>query len=131
MESPKGIKEDEEDKIKELLLFRKIIKVDEDCLYLDNGVTLHIVANEGCGCGAGMYSIVDLNTCDNVITNVELTVEEIGTELDEGSGYSYKIFVYAEDNKIKVLQVDGEDGNGYYGVGYEIFVIPNNLESEE
>ena len=35
---------------------------------------------------------------------------------------SYKIFVYAEDKKIKAVQVDGDDGNGYYGTGYSIMV---------
>ena len=36
--------------------------------------------------------------------------------------YSYKIFVYAENKKIKIVQVDGDDGNGYYGTGYSIAV---------
>ena len=40
--------------------------------------------------------------------------------------YSYSIFVLAEDNRIKVLQVDGDDGNGYYGTGYRILVRQKN-----
>ena len=123
------INQDEQDRVKELLLYKKIIKVDEDCLYLSNGVTLQIVANEGCSCGAGYYSITELNTCDNVITDVELVADYVSSS-EEGDNYSYKIFVYAEDNRIKVLQVDGSDGNGYYGTGYLIYVIPNNLDKE-
>ena len=36
--------------------------------------------------------------------------------------HCYKIFVYAENKKIKLLQCDGDDGNGYYGTGYHIEV---------
>lgn len=35
---------------------------------------------------------------------------------------SYKIFVLAADKRIKLLQVDGDDGNGWYGTGYSIIV---------
>ena len=42
--------------------------------------------------------------------------------VDEYDGTSYKIFVYAENQKLKLLQVDGDDGNGYYGTGYSIIV---------
>ena len=115
----------EEQKIKELLLYRKVVSAVDDVLTLDNGTRLEIVANEGCGgCGAGWYSVTDLNTCDNVITNVEFDE----SWLEGSDDYSYKIFVYAENQKIKLLQVDGDDGNGYYGTGYTIVV--KRLESE-
>jgi hypothetical protein len=108
----------EENKIKELLLYRKIIKVSDEKLLLDNGVELEIIANEGCGgCSSGWYSVTELNGCDNAITNVEFEEENI-----EDDERSYKIFVYAENKKIKMLQVDGDDGNGYYGTGYSIIV---------
>jgi hypothetical protein len=112
----------EEEKIKELLMFRKIIKVENDTLFLDNGTKLEIIPNEGCvGCSAGWYSVAELNECDNAITNVEFICEDI----DDPNSYdetSYKIFVYAENKKIKAVQVDGGDGNGYYGTGYSIMV---------
>jgi hypothetical protein len=108
----------EENKIKELLLYRKIIKVSDEKLLLDNGVELEIIANEGCGgCSSGWYSVTELNGCDNAITNVEFEEENI-----EDDERSYKIFVYAENEKIKMLQVDGDDGNGCYGTGYSIIV---------
>lgn len=109
----------DEEKIKELLMYRKILKVENDTLYLDNGIELQILPNEGCGgCANGWYDITELNGCDNAITNVEFLQ---GEPIDDDS-YSYKIFVYAEDRKIKILQVDGYDGNGYYGTGYSIRV---------
>lgn len=112
----------EESKIKDLLMYRKIVKVENDTLYLDNGVELEVIANKGCGgCSAGWYEVTELNGCENAITNVEFAWDDI----DDPNSYddtSYKIFVYAEDKKIKILQVDGSDGNGYYGTGYSIIV---------
>lgn len=112
---------DEEKKIEELLLYRKIIKAKNNTLYLDNGVELQVEANEGCGgCSAGWYEIVELNNCENAITNVEFVVDnDTKYDYDETS---YKIFVLAADKRIKILQVDGDDGNGYYGTGYSIIV---------
>ena len=119
----------DEDRIKELLMYRKIVKVDKDTLYLDNGVQLTILPNEGCGgCCSGWYDITELNECDNAITNVEFECKRrgVGRWSEE---YSYKIFVYAENKKIKIVQVDGDDGNGYYGTGYEIRVkMPQDSE---
>ena len=122
---------EEEEKIKELLMYRKIVKVDEDTLYLDNGVELQVLPNEGCGgCSNGWYGIEELNGCDNAITDVEFECDRINPDDNWSEEYSYKIFVFAEDTKIKIVQVDGDDGNGYYGTGYSIRVkLPN--ESEE
>lgn len=111
----------EEDKIRELLMYRKIVKVENNTLFLDNGTELEILANVGCGgCSAGWYEVTELNGCDNVITSVEFACDCTDDKWSED--YSYKIFVYAEDQKIKILQVDGSDGNGYYGTGYSIDV---------
>lgn len=109
----------QEDEIKELLLYRKVVRVEGYTMWLDNGVELEIEPNEGCGgCNSGWYELVELNTVDNAITNVEFICED-GDDLYDTS---YKIFVYAEDNRFKLLQVDGTDGNGYYGTGYYITV---------
>ncbi len=117
-----------EEEIKKLLLGRTIEKVDDNTLKLDNGLVLEIQPNQGCCCGAGDYNITELNECLNVITNVELV--DVVNESDGWSvAHSYKIFVYAENTKIKLLQVDGDDGNGYYGTGYEIVI--KHIEVEE
>ena len=111
----------DEKEIKELLLYHKITKVNENTLELDSGTILEIEANEGCGgCYSGWYSIAELNDCDNAITNVEFVCDN--NCKNDGDETSYKIFVYAEDKHIKLLQVDGDDGNGYYGTGYTIYV---------
>ena len=113
--------------IKDLLLYHKVTKVSEDKLVLDNGTELTIEANEGCGgCSNGWYGITELNDCNNVITNVELVCDNDCKDSEDKT--SYKIFVYAEDKHIKLLQVDGNDGNGYYGKGYTIYVKYNKTK---
>lgn len=110
----------DEEEIRELLVGRKV-KVDGDNLILDNGIVLEVIANEGCGgCSSGWYSITKLNEVDNAITNVEFDCD--GDVANEDDDTSYKIFVFCEDTRIKLLQVDGSDGNGYYGTGYTIIV---------
>jgi hypothetical protein len=118
-----------ENEIKELLLYHKVTKVSEDTLVLDNGTELTIEANVGCGgCSSGWYEITELNDCDNVITNVELICGDANPDDSYSEEKSYKIFVYAEDKHIKLLQVDGSDGNGYYGTGYTIYVKYNKTK---
>lgn len=106
--------------IESQLLYHKVVSIETKNnqaaeLTLDNGVVLEAYGNQGCGgCENGWYYLTELNTCDNVITRVELveTVNEIGDDV-------FSIFVYAEDNRINLLSYEGGD-NGYYGVGYEI-----------
>ena len=112
----------DEEKIKELLIGRKV-KVDGNNLILDNGIILEIEANRGCG---GWYSITKLNEVDNAIINVEFVCDGDVEGIDDDT--SYKIFVFCEDTRIKLLQVDGSDGNGYYGTGYTIKVKKTMLK---
>lgn len=110
----------DEKEITKLLIGRKV-KVDGDNLILDNGIILEVVANEGCGgCSNGWYSITKLNEVDNAITNVEFVCDGDVEDKENYDDTSYKIFVFCEDTRIKLLQVDGSDGNGYYGTGYTI-----------
>ena len=113
-----------EEQMKQLLLYRKIVKVEEiddqtALITLDNGTKINTVGNEGCGgCGNGWYYLKELNECDNVITNVECVIEQSERYYEDEI---YKIFVYAEDNKINLLSYEGGD-NGYYGTGYDVYV---------
>ena len=106
---------------KELLIGHSVKKVNNSTLELDNGIILEFEGNEGCVCGAGEYCITELNGCNNIITNVEFVDELVDGDY-WGDEHSYKIFVFSEDKKIKLMQCDGDDGNGYYGTGYHIQV---------
>ncbi len=84
-------------------------------LTLDDGTTLTITPNDGgCICGAGDYWLTELNTCTNAIMAVEFD--------DSPGGGAYRIFVLAENERIKLMEIQGSDGNGYYGTGYWIEV---------
>lgn len=116
------IREHDEDAIRNLLMGRKVTKVSEDSLILDDGRVLVIEGNEGCGgCSSGWYELTELNECpDNAIMNVEFEWDEDDDKWEPNQ--SYRVFVLAADRRIKVWQVDGNDGNGYYGTGYWIKV---------
>lgn len=93
-------------------------------LVLDNGVHAYIKGNEGCGgCASGNYDLQHLVTVDNVITSVRLATETSCYDEYSDEYVSYRIFVYAGAEEINLMQVDGTDGNGYYGTGYSITVV--------
>ncbi len=106
------------DAIAELLLGRKVEKVDDRTLLLDNGAKLTLRGNDGgCSCGAGDYQLTELNGIDNVITNVEFLDDP---DTDDTDGEGYRIFVFAGNEKINLATFEGTDGNGYYGTGYSV-----------
>ena len=114
----------DEQEIKELLLYRKVSKINDDTLLLDNGVQLQILPNAGCcGCGSGYCYLDELNEVDNAITNVIFTFEGIGKD-NHTNGKLFKIFVLAESKKILLANINGQYGNGNYALGYSILVIP-------
>lgn len=107
--------------VEALLLGRKVTKVSDDTLVLDDGTSLKFEGNDGgCVCSAGDYDLTELNGVDNVITNVEF-VDDPDSE-DRPSNGVYKIFVFADNKKINLAIFEGSDGNGYYGTGYSIQV---------
>ncbi len=118
----KVLDQDNKKDIKALLLGHKITKVAEDQILLDDGTLVKIVPNEGgCSCASGDYSLTDLNEVDNIITAVDVVEEAIPD--DEWDGLTgYRVYVIAEDKKIRLFSVEGTDGSGYYGTGYELFI---------
>ena len=109
--------------IRALLLGRRVTKVSEDHIRLDDGALVRIYANRGCGgCPSGRYHLCDLNDVDNVITAVDFVQET--TENEWGvREKTYRVFVVAEDKRVNLFAVEGSDGSGYYGSGYELLVV--------
>lgn len=93
-------------------------------LTLDDGTVLWVAPNEGCGgCTSGRYGLTSLGAVDNVITAVRVAQTEHPDDPEDDGKHSYRIYVVADAEAINVLQVDGDDGNGYYGTGYELIVV--------
>lgn len=121
-----ALDQNDQDEIRELLIGRRVTKVNEDHLLLDDGTLLKFLGHEGgCSCGAGDYDLTVLNGVDNVITDVKFDYRPDG----DFTGYPppadigyYRIFVFADNEQINLMQVDGSDGNGYYGTGFGILV---------
>ncbi len=122
-------------KIEALFMGRKVTKVDGEHLLLDDGTVIKAIGGAGgCVCGAGDYDLSVLNGVDNIITRVEFDYRPAGDgeypKFDAGdpdapgdswTGY-YRIFVFADNEQVNLMQFDGSDGNGYYGTGFEILV---------
>lgn len=117
MSGPSRIHSDQQTTIRELLLGRTVVKVDDSTLTLDDGRTLWISGNEGCGgCEMGWYEISELNDCPvNAIMAVEFE------EAVDGGDDLVQLFVLAQDERIKLVEARGQD-NGFYGTGYWIEV---------
>ena len=108
----------QEEAIKNLFVGRMVTKAENNELTLSDGTVLQIVPNDGgCVCGAGDYWLENINKFENVITNVE--VKENTTEDDFTV---YQLFVYSGGVSTSVADIKGDDGNGYYGTGFDIHV---------
>ena len=128
MKVEKTLREYDEEAIEKLLLYKSVTKASEDTLVLSDGTELTIVPNDGgCSCGAGDYYIKELNGCENMITSVLFDKKEENDSFYYGNR-TYQIFVYAENKKINLLSVEGDDGSGYYGTGYRIDVCFPQLD---
>jgi hypothetical protein len=132
------LNQNETDAISALLTGRRIVAAEQGCferpgegwgdaptgkLTLDDGTVVLVTPNRGhCACSAGDYSLTSLAAVDNVITSVRLATEKTGEDWSDAR--SYRIYVVADAVEINTVQIDGDDGNGYYGTGYELIVVP-------
>lgn len=113
----------EDEALNELFVGRSVTKVNEDHLLLDDGTMLRLVANEGCGgCASGYYELAGLNGVDNVITSVRVEEDTFDNDAGYYSDSTYRLFVFADNEKVNLATFTGTDGNGYYGTGFWILV---------
>lgn len=135
------LNEDDRDKITALLMGRRVEKVDGDHIRLDDGTVIKAIGHYGgCSCSAGCYDLTVLNGVDNVITRVDYDYQPAcdgdypkrgahpDDPTDEWTGW-YRIFVFADNQQINLMQFEGSDGNGYYGTGFEIVVRPAEVSA--
>lgn len=95
---------------------------DVGTLVLSDGTVLRVGGNVGgCSCGAGDYDLTELNTVDNIITNVQV-IEPAECDYGMRSG-AYRVFVFADNAPINLATFEGDDGSGYYGTGFWVEVL--------
>lgn len=120
-DKPEYVEHSQTERISALLLGRKVTKVNDHIVQLDNGMVLEFPNTDGgCACSAGCYDVTALNSVDNVITNVEFDYSP-GVDYGDGEGH-YKIFVFCGDDRINLVTYEGDDGSGYYGTGFTLYV---------
>lgn len=122
--------------LEELLIGRKIVEVDDDdeALILDNGVRLYPVGNEGCGgCLAGNWWISHLAPYNHAITGVKIAEEDLTQDYNAIGDYIVRVFVWAESSvkAAEIITAKGYEDNGFYGQGYEIYVLNPNKEDNQ
>ena len=106
------------EELKELLLYKRIVRWDTDYLLLENGVkvTIEMSENDCCACAGGEFQNV---TLDAVITDIKIG-EQTKEEDDWGTTTSTNtVTIYHNQNPIALAECEANDGNGgyYYSVG--------------
>lgn len=110
---------DDQDSINELFVGRKVVYARDEVLELDDGTTIRVIPNEGCGgCESGWFYLKKISESNNAITSAE--IEHVYGEDDYTE--VYKIVVYAEGVGEDLVVVEGSEGNGYYGTGFSLKV---------
>ena len=105
------------EELKELLLYKRIVKWDKDFLLLEDGtkVTIEMSESDCCASAGGEFQDVKL---DAVITDIEIG-ERTTEETDWGETTSTnRVTIYHNQNPIALAECEANDGNGgyYYSV---------------
>lgn len=105
------------EKLKELLLYKRIVEWDKDFLLLEDGtrVTIEMSESDCCASAGGEFKDVQL---DAVITDVQFGEPH---KFDNGDGTTCEntVTIYHNHNPIALAECEADDGNGgyYYSVG--------------
>lgn len=120
------------DDLTPLLAGRYVTKVDGETLILDDGTVLEFEGNEGCGgCISGNYWLTELfqrGTPAARIMSAGVTTR-LTDEDDEYSDAIYTLFVIVDDERLPLAEFEGNDGNGYYGSGFQVTVTRKEAAS--
>lgn len=112
------------EELKELLLYKRIVKWDKDFLLLEDGtkVTIEMSESDCCASAGGEFQDVKL---DAVITDIE--IGERTTEVtDWGETTSTnRVTIYHNQNPIALAECEANDGNGGYYYSVASLVIGN------
>ena len=105
------------EELKELLLYKRIVKWDKGFLELEDGTKVTIEESESdcCASAGGEFKNVQL---DAVITDVKIGEPTI---FDNGDGTTCEntVTIYHNQNPVAIAECEADDGNGglYYSIG--------------
>lgn len=107
------------EELKELLLYKRIVKWDKDFLLLEDGtrVTIEMSESDCCAYAGGEFKDVKL---DAIITDIKIGEQVTTEEIDSGESESKNtVTIYHNQNPIALAECEANDGNGgyYYSVG--------------
>lgn len=119
-----------EDKIKEMLLYKRIVEWNEETITLEDGTTLQVECLDWdcCAGGSGKWSNVKL---DAVITDIKLEDVKENVERYDFGGVetctTAKIMIYHNQNIIAQNEMFTDNGNGgyYYSVTGLLVTLPD------
>lgn len=112
------------EELKELLLYKRIVKWDKDFLLLEDGtkITIEMSENDCCAWAGGEFQNVEL---DAVITDIEIGEQETErTDWGETTNRN-KVVIYHNQNPIALAECEANDGNGGYYYSVASLVIGN------
>lgn len=107
------------EELKELLLYKRIVKWDKNFLLLEDGtrVTIEMSESDCCAYAGGEFKDVKL---DAIITDFKIGEQVTTEEIDSGESESKNtVTIYHNQNPIALAECEANDGNGgyYYSVG--------------
>lgn len=108
--------------LKKALLYKRIVKWNENELHLEDGtiVTLETSEQDCCARAYGAFKEVEL---DAVITDIKITemknIRENEDDWDREITNAVEVFIFHNQNTIAKANMEADDGNGgyYYSVG--------------
>lgn len=106
------------EELKELLVYKRIVKWDKDHIELEDGtkVTIEMSESDCCAYACGEFKDVKL---DAIITDIQIGEQET-VGCGDGSSESYNtVTIYHNQNPVALAECEANDGNGgfYYSVG--------------
>lgn len=105
------------EELKELLLYKRIVKWDKDYLLLDDGtkVTIEMSESDCCAYADGEFKDVKL---DAIITDAKVGEQVTKKEEYGTTENSNTVTIYHNQNPIALAECEANDGNGgyYYSV---------------
>jgi hypothetical protein len=116
------------EELRQLLLYRRIVKWDDDTITLDNGITIRIAetAQDCCASAEGQFEDVKLDAAITAVNDIQYD------RWDDGDTYGCSAVVTIMHNRNIICKAigDADAGNGgyYYSIASFIVTMENGEE---